>query len=213
MSIQGTDEWFADRCGFATASRFKDVLAKIKTGEAAGRRNYRAQLVCERLTGKPAESYSNAAMEWGIQTEPLARMAYEAFTGFLVVEVGFVKHGSLLAGASPDGEIDTDGLFECKCPNTATHIETLLNGMPPEHLPQIQGQLWITGRKWADFVSFDPRLPEKLQMHVERIQRDDIYIKRLETQVTDFLKEVDATVKRLNALGTLVTADRLAIQI
>lgn len=212
MSIQGSDEWFAERCGYATASRFKDVLAKIKTGEAADRKNYRAQLVCERLTGKPASSYSNAAMEWGTQTEPLARMAYEAFTGFLVVEVGFRKHETLMAGASPDGEIEEHGLLEIKCPNTATHIECLLNGLPAGHMPQIQGQLWITGRQWADFVSFDPRLPEKLQMHVQRVPRDDIYIKQLEQQVIGFLQEVETTVKRLNALGTLVTSQMVATQ-
>lgn len=200
MSVQGTDEWFAERCGFATASRFKDVLAKIKTGEAAGKRNYRAQLVCERLTGRPADSYSNAAMDWGTATEPLARIAFEERACEVVTQVGFIRHATLMAGASPDGLIWDDGLIEIKCPNTATHIETLLNGMPPDHLPQVQGQMWITGRKWVDFVSYDPRLPEKLKLHIQRITRDDIYIKTLEAEVTAFLETVSQTVQRLEQL-------------
>jgi putative phage-type endonuclease len=197
MNAQGSEEWFAERCGLATASRFRDILAKTKTGESASRRNYRAQLVAERLTGRPAESYSNAAMEWGTATEPQARMAYEAATGLLAVEVGFRRHATLMAGASPDGEIDSDGLIEIKCPNTATHIDTFLNGMPTDHAPQVQGQLWITGRQWCDFVSFDPRLPERMQLHVQRVPRDDAYIKTLEAEIIRFLGEVDSLVGQL----------------
>lgn len=198
MSIQGSPEWFAERCGLATASRFKDVLAKVKSGEAAGRRNYRAQLVCERLTGTPADSFSNAAMQWGTETEPLARMAFEAATGALVEEVGFIKHPAIMAGASPDGLIDHDGMVEIKCPNTATHIDTLLNGMSPDHLPQIQGQIWIAEREWVDFVSYDPRMPEKMRLHVQRVKRDNGYIGNLEAEVTVFLSEVDALIVKLN---------------
>lgn len=197
MTIQGGEEWFAERCGFATASRFKDVLAKVKSGEAAGRRNYRAQIVCERLTGRPAESYTNAAMEWGTATEPVARMAYEARTGNIVIETGFIKHASILAGASPDGLVGDDGMTEFKCPNTATHIDTLLKGMSPDHMPQVQGQMWITGRQWVDFVSFDPRLPERMQLHIQRIERDAEYIKALEAEVIAFLSEVFDTIEQL----------------
>lgn len=197
MTIQGSDEWFAERCGFATASRFKDVLAKVKSGEAAGRRNYRAQLVCERLTGRPAESYTNAAMEWGTATEPVARMAYEARTGNIVIETGFIKHDLIPAGASPDGLVGDDGMTEFKCPNTATHIDTLLKGMSPDHMPQVQGQMWITGRQWVDFVSFDPRLPERMQLHIQRIERDAEYIKTLEAEVIAFLSEVFDTIEQL----------------
>lgn len=200
MSVQGSPEWFAERCGMATASKFKDIMAKVKSGEAAGRRNYRAAVVCERLTGRPAETYSNAAMEWGTQTEPLARMAFEIVTGALVEEVGFIRHATLMAGASPDGLIDADGMIEIKCPNTATHIETLLGGMSPDHMPQVQGQMWIAGRRWVDFVSFDPRLPEKLKLHIQRISRDDIYIKTLESEVTAFLESVSKTVEQLEKL-------------
>lgn len=193
---QRTPEWFQERCGRVTASRFKDVMAKIKSGEAADRRNYRAQIVCERLTGTPAESFTNAAMQWGTDTEPYAREAYET-AGELVEEVGFVKHPELMAGASPDGLVGDDGLVEIKCPNTATHMDTLLSGFPSGHTPQIQGQLWITGRKWCDFVSFDPRMPEKLRMVTFRIVRDGEYITKLETEVRKFLSEVESMYQQL----------------
>lgn len=197
MTVQGTEEWFADRCGYVTASRYKDVLAKIKSGEAASRRNYRAQLVCERLTNRPADSYCSPEMQRGTELEPIARMAYEARTGAIVIETGFIKHASMMAGASPDGLIGDDGLAEFKCPNTATHIDTLINGMSYDHLPQVQGQMWITGRQWCDFVSFDPRLPEKMQLHIERIKRDGEYIAKLEKEITEFIKDVDQTIALL----------------
>lgn len=195
--LQQSPEWFAARCGRATASRFADVMAKIKTGEAAGRRNYKAQLVAERLTGVPAESYTNAAMQWGVDTEPQARAAYEAFSGNIVEQVAFITHPEIMAGASPDGLIDGDGGLECKCPNTAAHIDALLKGMPPEHIPQIQGGMWLTGRQWWDFVSFDPRMPERLQLYVQRIPRDQKYIDALAPEVHGFLKEVEALVAEL----------------
>ena len=195
--IQGSPEWFAARCGRATASRFADVLAKIKSGEAAGRRNYKAQLVAERLTGVPAESYTNAAMTWGTDNEPFARAAYEAQTGNLVEQIAFIPHAELMAGASPDGLIDADGGIEIKCPNTATHIDALLKGMPADHIPQIQGCMWLSGRQWWDFVSFDPRMPERLQLYVQRVPRDEAYITQLAAEVIVFLKEVDLLVIEL----------------
>lgn len=193
---QGTQEWFQARCGLATASRFKDILATIKSGEAASRRNYRAQLVCERLTGVIQDAYQNEAMRWGTDNEPFARIAYEA-SGNIVQEIGFIKHETLMAGASPDGFVGDDGAVEIKCPNTATHIDTLLNGMPTDHIPQVQGQMWITGRAWIDFISYDPRLPENMQLHVQRIERNEEYIKTLEKEVTKFLAEVDQTIEQL----------------
>jgi putative phage-type endonuclease len=193
---QGTQEWFQARCGLATASRFRDILATIKSGEAASRRNYRAQLVCERLTGTMQDAYQNEAMRWGTDNEPFARIAYEA-SGNIVQEVGFIKHPTLMAGASPDGLVGDDGAVEIKCPNTATHIETLLHGMPADHIPQVQGQMWITGRAWVDFISYDPRLPEKMQLHVQRIERDEEYIKTLEKEVAKFLAEIDQTIEQL----------------
>lgn len=191
---QGTPEWLAARAGHCTASRFKDVLATIKTGEAATRRNYRIQLVTERLTGQPCETYTNTAMAWGTEQESHARAFYEAETGDMVSEVGFIVHpGMTWTGASPDGLVGEDGAIEIKCPFQSTvHVETLQSGMPNEHIAQIQGVLWVTGRQWCDFVSFDPRMPEKLKMHVQRIERNAGYIEQLATNVTAFLAEVSA---------------------
>ena len=199
---QRTDEWYAARLGRATASNFGKVLAKIKAGEAADRRNYRAQLVIERLTGNRQEGYSNAAMQWGTEQEPFARIAYMADRGVDVQEVGFIQHATLMAGCSPDGLIASDGLIEIKCPVSATHIETLkTQHMPLEHMPQVQGQMWIAGREWCDFVSYDPRMPEKLQMFVQRIPRDDQYIKALAFEIERFLEEVTAEVTALQKIA------------
>lgn len=190
MIDQRSDEWFKARLGRATASRFADCLATIKTGEAATRRNYRIQVVTERLTGQKQESFTNAAMEWGTMTEPQARSAYEFHTDNEVQEVGFFPHPDLMAGASPDGLIGDDGLLEIKCPNSTTHVEYLDAGvLPSKYVPQVQGQLWITGRKWADFVSFDPRMPHNLQLFVCRVERDDQYIAELEAGIIKFLAE------------------------
>jgi putative phage-type endonuclease len=199
MIEQGSSEWLAQRAGHATASRFKDVLAKIKTGEAATRRNYRVQLVTERLTGQPCETYTNAAMQWGTDQEPAARSAYEAHTGDLVEQAVFILHpGMAWAGASPDGLIGDDGGIEIKCPYQSTvHVETLQGGMPSEHMPQVQGVMWITGRQWVDFVSYDPRMPEHLQLYVQRIARDEKYIAELEKAVVAFLGEVSVMHQQL----------------
>ena len=196
---QRTPEWFAARIGRATASRAADILAVIKSGEAASRRQFRAQLVCERLTGIPYESYVNGAMLHGIEQEPFARICFEAKTGATVREVGFIAHPELMAGCSPDGEIGTDGLLEAKCPTTAEHIDALLTGMAPKHIPQVQFQLWITGRQFVEFVSYDPRMPERMQLYVQRVRRDDKYISMLEVEVRKFLGEVDKTIAELEA--------------
>ena len=195
---QGSPEWFAARCGKATASKFADVLAKLKSGaESASRKNYRARLVVERLTGKPLETFSNAAMQQGVEREPLARVAYEAETGNLVEEVGFFQHPTLEAGASPDGLIGGNGMLEIKCPQLATHLEYLnLPAEPSEYTAQIQGQMWICGRDYCDFVSFNPDFPEHLQLIVRRIERDDAYIAKLAAEVAAFLDEVQTEVQR-----------------
>lgn len=194
---QGSPEWFAARCGRATASRFKDIIAKTKSGPSASRKNYIAQLVCERLTGKVEDSYTNAAMAWGTEQEPFARMALEQ-RGIVVQEVGFIQHWELMAGASPDGLIDSTGMVEIKCPNTATHIETLLSGkMPAGHMAQVQGQMWIAKRDYCTFVSFDPRLPEDMQLFTQTIPRDDQYILGIEREVVAALDEVELTIKQL----------------
>jgi len=188
---QRTEEWFSARLGKVTASRVADVLAKIKSGESASRKNYKMELVVQRLTGKPQESFTNAAMEWGTEQEPFARMAYEAHTSTFVKEEGFVDHPTIEGfGCSPDGIVG-DGLIEIKCPNTANHIETVLdNKAPSKYIPQMQCQMACTGAKWCDFVSFDPRVPEDLQLLVVRVERDQEYIDSMEVEVKQFLSEV-----------------------
>lgn len=200
--VQGSVEWMESRLGRVTASRLTDVLAKLKTGEAAARANYRAELVAERLTGKAAESFSNAAMKWGTDCEPLARAAYEAEFGVLVDEVAMIPHPAIeWAGASPDGLVGVDGLLEIKCPSTKTHIDTLLSGeAPSQYLPQMFWQMACTGRAWCDFVSFDPRLPADMQMFVQRVPRDDELIARYEQEVIVFLSEVGDTILKLSQL-------------
>jgi putative phage-type endonuclease len=202
MIEQGSPEWFAQRLGKVTASRVADVIAKTKTGYSTSRDNYMAQLVCERMTGVVAESYSNAAMAHGVETEPLARAAYEAYADVLVDEVGMITHPEIpMAGASPDGLVGDIGLLEIKCPNTATHIDTLLSQtVPGKYNTQMQWQMACTGRQECDFVSFDPRLPTELQLFVKRVPRDAVYIAMLEEEVKKFLKELDGKITKLNEL-------------
>lgn len=198
---QGSSEWFAIRCGRVTASRVADVIAKTKAGWGASRANYMAELVAERLTGQPAERYSNAAMAWGTEKEPEARLAYEFETDQEVSQVGFVPHPSIgMSGASPDGRVGKCGLVEIKCPSTATHIETLLlQAIPQKYVTQMMWQMACDGRDWCDFVSFDPRLPENMRLFVSRVNRDATVIAELERDVTAFLAELDAKVAALVA--------------
>lgn len=198
--LQRTEEWFKERAGKVTASRIADVMAKLKSGgEAATRKNYRAQLVAERLTGKPAESFTNAAMQWGTETEPLARAAYEVATGDFVTEVGFIHHPHIKhAGASPDGLVGGN-LIEIKCPNTATHIDYLINkAIPGDYQLQMLWQMACTGSNWCDWVSFDPRMPERHQLLIVRFERDDARIQEISDAVQEFLNEVEKTIKKLN---------------
>ena len=199
---QRTDEWFKSRLGKATASRIADIIAKTKTGPSASRENYAVQLVLERITQTKGESYSNAAMQWGTETEPLARQAYELKRGLFVDEVGFIDHPTIAnSGASPDGLVGTDGLVEIKCPNSATHMETLVTRkIPQKYIPQMTWQMACTGRSWCDFVSFDPRFPEHLQIFIERIEYDPTYVRMLELEVTQFLDEVEKKVEILRKM-------------
>ena len=198
---QRTDDWFAARLGKVTGSRVADVIAKTKTGYSTSRANYLAQLAIERMTGQQAESYSNAAMEWGTTQEPFARNAYETLTGNLVEEVGFVIHPKIdMSGASPDGLVGGNGLIEIKCPNSATHIEYIRSEKAPaKYLPQMAFQMACTGREWCDFMSYDPRMPDGLQIFLVRYHRDDEYIKEIESEIVKFLGEVDTTVAELLA--------------
>ena len=200
---QGTEEWFAIRCGKVTASRIADIIATTKSGYSASRANYEAQLICEILTGKPAESFTNAAMAWGTETEPLARAQYELKTGNMVNQIGFVVHPKIeQAGASPDGLVDNDGLIEIKCPNTSTHLDTLLSQkVPSKYITQMTWQMLCTGRKWCDFVSYDPRLPDNLQLFIQRIELDEEYGKKLESEVKGFLEEVNEKIEKLRKIN------------
>jgi putative phage-type endonuclease len=180
-----------------------DVIAKTKTGWGASRANYMAELVAERLTGVPAQGFTNAAMQHGTATEPAAREAYKAQTFDAVQQVGFLLHPHIdNFGASPDGLVGDEGMLEIKCPSTATHIETLLGGaIPAKYETQMLCQLSTCPvRKWVDFVSFDPRLPPEMQLFVKRLERDDKRIAELEEMVSDFLAELDEKVAKLTAL-------------
>lgn len=197
---QRSVEWFAARLGKVTASKVNDVLATLKNGgEAAGRKNYRAQLVVERLTGEKTDSFTNGAMQWGVDNEDSARMSYEFLTGCTVDQVGFIDHPTIpMSGASPDGFIGEDGLLEIKCPNTANHIDYLLAGVvPSEYQNQMLWQMECTGRKWCDFVSYDPRMPIEGQLFVIRFERDDSRIDTIRAEVVKFLAEVDSTLNQL----------------
>jgi hypothetical protein len=199
MIEQGSKEWLELRLGKVTASRITDVLAKGKSGEALTREDYRYELVVQRLTGDPGESFTNAAMEWGTTTEPQARIVYEAEMGLFVEQVPFVLHSSIeWFGCSPDGLVQDTGLVEIKCPSSKNHIKYLNAGKPPaKYVPQMQCQMAVTGRQWCDFVSFDPRLPPDLQLFVARLDRDEEYIKSMEVEVVKFLTEVETMYTQL----------------
>ena len=202
--IQGSPEWFAARCGKVTASRVADLIAKTKSGWGASRANYMAELIAERLTGEPAPSFTNAAMQWGTDTEPQGRAAYEFFRDATVVQVGLVPHPKIeMTAASPDGLVGDDGMIEIKCPNTATHIDTVLRqAVPTKYLTQMQWQMACAERQWCDFASYDPRMPAHLSLFVKRIERDDDRIVELETLVVEFLAEIDAKINQLNSINS-----------
>lgn len=197
---QRTAEWFQARTGKATASRFKDVIARLKSGApAAARQSYLIELVTERLTGSAASHFTSTAMQWGTDNEAAARVLYAQRAQVEVEEIGFVAHPHLAAGASPDGVVDWDGLVEIKCPfNPAVHVQTIMDGMPPDHMAQVQGQMWICEKEWVDFVSFNPRMPPELQLYVQRVERDPAYHDMLRNEVARFLQEVDAMVASLS---------------
>lgn len=210
VAEQRSAEWFSARLGRLTGSRAKDMLATIKSGEAAARRDYRTQLVCERLTGQIQEDgFVNAVMERGIELEPVAFAAYEGITGNLVQRSGFLAHTAHMAGCSLDGHIgDYEGILELKCPKSATHLRYLRDGgVPSDHLPQVLHNLWISGAAWCDFVSFDDRFPENLQLFRVRIERDDAQIADYERKALAFLAEVEnevAAVTTMNGIGAVL---------
>ena len=197
MSDQGSAAWFADRCGKVTASRLADVMAYGKKGQPLkAREDYMAEIIAEQLTGDTAEHFVSKPMLWGIEHEPDARSRYEVERETFVDETGFVPHPTIeMAGASPDGLVGEDGLVEIKCPNTATHIKTLIRRTAdPQYMAQMQWQLACTGRKWCDFVSYDPRMPDALQVFIARVERDEDAIAAAEKEVQLFLQEAALTI-------------------
>jgi predicted phage-related endonuclease len=201
---QRSPEWFLARSGRLTGSRASDMLAKIKTGEAAARRDYRLQLTAERLTGMPQENdFINAAMQWGIDQEPFAFAAYESVTGEMVRRTGFICADELMVGCSLDGDIsDFEGIIELKCPKTATHLTYLRAGsMPSQYVPQVTHNLWVTGAKWCDFASFDPRLPKQLQLFKVRVQAKDVDLEAYDSAATAFLAEVELETAALKGMS------------
>ncbi len=199
---QRSPEWFAARAGRLTGSMAGDMLATIKSGEAAARRDYRLQLALERLTGNIEQMKPNEYMQWGIDCEPEARAAYESRTGVLVRETGFLSHDTELAGCSLDGDIDDfTGILEIKCPKSATHIEYLRGGkLPSKYAPQVTHNLWVTGAEWCDFVSYDPRLPAGLDFFMVRVYARDLDFDGYEEKALAFLAEVDALTSELEMM-------------
>lgn len=200
---QRSPEWFAARLGRLTGSNAADMLATIKTGEAAARRDLRVRLVLERLTGVSQEDgYVNGAMQWGIDKEAEAFAAYEIASGNMVRRTGFLSHSTLMVGCSLDGDVDEfDGILEVKCPKSATHFGYLKAGsLPANHLPQIQHNLWISGAQWCDFVSYDPRFPEPMRLFVHRVPRVEIDVLAYSKVALKFLEEVDAEFAQAQSL-------------
>jgi putative phage-type endonuclease len=197
--LQRTPEWYAARLGKVGASRIGDLMATVRSGYAASRGNLMAELICERLTGTPYNGYTNAAMQWGIDHEGEAKEAYAFLTDAVLNEVGFIDHPRIaMAGASPDALVGDRGLVEVKCPNSATHIETLLTGVIDlKYLLQMHFQMAVTGREWCDFCSYDPRMPASMQLWTRRVERDVKQIRIIEHEVGAFLFELDKKVTRL----------------
>lgn len=199
---QLSQEWFEARLGKVTASRVSDVLATRKGQESTVRAKYKLQLATERLTNKKTDTYMNQAMQDGIEREPMAREIYEKLKDVTVEEIGFVQHPAIeRAGASPDGLVGNDGIIEIKCPIETTHTTNLLERkLPSKYKPQVQFQLSATGRKWCDFISYNPNFEPRLQLMVVRVERDDEYIEMLEFEILKFLAEVELMINQLKEI-------------
>ncbi|MES2729940.1 MAG: lambda exonuclease family protein [Pseudomonadota bacterium] len=202
MSEQGSEGWFLERAGCATASRFADIISVSKRDGSPlkARTDYVWTLATERIYAEPTEAISARSLEWGKALEPFAANAYEVITGEILIPTGFVLHPSIAyCGGSPDGLIGRNGGIEIKCPkDKRVHMQTWCNGMSPDHLPQVQGNIWVNEREWFDFISYDPRAPEHLRTYVQRVYRNEMYIKALESHVVEFLEEVDKLVGAIN---------------
>lgn len=219
---QGSAAWRQARAGSITGTGFGKALKFLKNGKPSQERtDYRLQLVVERLTGEPApELLRVAALDWGKGHEGEARTAYEMQMDKLgkpvfVECVPFQQHPTLdWVGTSPDGFVGEDGMIEIKCPyNSGEHLITIINAsaalasaligdaslviMPGEYVPQVQGNLWVTGRQWCDYISYDPRMPPHLQLYVSRTPRDEAYITALEKGVLLMLDEIESNITLL----------------
>lgn len=191
---QGSDVWLRARIGLVTASRMADVV-----GTPAKRKALKMAILAERLTGMARDAYVSAAMQWGIDNEPMARSRYEEVTGQLVTQVGLALHPTIDGiGASPDGLVG-DGLIEIKCPETATHLQYMLDQVPPEqYRPQMLLQMAVTCRGWCDFVSYDPRLPAPYDIFIvryapplEEIQAAEMAAQKLLAEVTELQQQIE----------------------
>lgn len=208
-NVQRSQEWFAARLGKVTASRIGDLRKRTKTGWAAARADYMADLIAERLSGEHIPGGTGSARRWGQEIEPEAKRAYAFYRDAEIVEVGFIPHPTIAdAGASPDGLIGEDGLVEFKCPTVITHLETLeTDAIAAEYLQQMQWQMACTGRQWCDFASYDPRYPEAMRLYVQRVRRDDEMIAAIEADVVQFLTELCIRVDRLRSKYEPATDD------
>lgn len=203
--VQRNDEWFSDRSGIATASRYKDVMSepKSKADKDAGNMSetamsYALQILAEKLTGE-RKDFSSRATEWGTDNEPLAIQAYSEATGNNVLECGFVRHQEIATGASPDGVIGLDGCIEVKCPfNSEIHLKNKLTGLvPKDYIWQVQGQMWVLGAEWNDFVSFDPRMNINAGLSIVRVYRDEGMIAKLEDKIIKFNDKLEEMFNQL----------------
>ena len=203
MIEQGTPEWHQMRLGKVSASRMAELLAKTKTGAfAASRAKYMAQLLCERMTCEPTEFFTSQAMQRGTEIEPVARAAYEAENLTSVEQIAWVEHPTIpMAGCSPDGFVGEHGLIEIKCKEIHNHLDSILNDkIDPDHQAQMMWQMCCTGRQWCDYVCFDDRAPEGLQLFVKRLHRDEEKIKQMEDEVRAFLKDLENMIQKLNEI-------------
>jgi len=202
MVEQGSEAWKLLRLGKVSASRMADLLAKTKSGASASRAKYMAQLLCERMTGQPTEFFTTAAMQRGTEIEPVARAAYEAENLTSVEQVAWVEHPTIpFSGCSPDGLVGEHGLIEIKCKEIHNHLDSILNDkIDPDHQAQMMWQMCCTGRKWCDYVCFDDRAPEGLQLFVKRLHRDEEKIKQMEDEVRTFLKDLENMIQKLNEI-------------
>jgi len=203
MTEQKSEAWHLERLGHVTGSRFGELIAMDKSGKKflKSRETAITEITLELLTGRPGAMWTSKATDWGNAHEPIARMHYEAATGAFCEEVGFIRHPKhMQIGCSPDGLLGKRKGYESKCPYTPTvHLETLLNGMPAEHMAQVQGGMFVCECDEWDFVSFHPSFPPGMQLYIQTIKRDDAYIADMEEKLLSAVEEINGNVRTLLA--------------